>query len=166
MSEGWLLAGRNPHSCLCLAGGEWCADRAHEGCSQAQSHADVRGEPSDCCLSGSVFCVHTLSGESRPFLLAHLSLLFFLTVALGHYCHKRGSFIFKPLGYLLVFSFWIPTDSDPILKQDWQVRSCCLDSHRARQCSSTPGRSLISRMGIPLSLPTGLRSSWLAPKGL
>lgn len=34
--------------CPCVAGGEWRTDRADEGCHQAQSYADVRGEESDC----------------------------------------------------------------------------------------------------------------------
>lgn len=53
---GFLLLG-NKVSCLCLVGGEWCIDSAYEGCNQAQSHADIRGEPSDSCLPESVFLV-------------------------------------------------------------------------------------------------------------
>ena len=49
---GFLLA-RVDASWACLAGREWGADSADEGCNQAQPHADLRGELADSWVQRS-----------------------------------------------------------------------------------------------------------------
>lgn len=109
---GFLLVRINT-SCHCFVGSEWRIDSAHEGCNQAQSHADIRGEQSDFCLPELAFYVrsgvgikHTFLGD-RVSLLAHVCLSILLKAVNGTLQNKRGSLVFS---LWEVFFFWIPAN--------------------------------------------------------
>lgn len=67
---GFFLAGIN-RSCLCFVGSEWSIDGPYEGCHQAQSHADIRGEQNDSRRPGLVG-KHSVPRETLLFLIVSL----------------------------------------------------------------------------------------------
>lgn len=67
---GFLLAQVDARARACLAGREWGADGADEGCNQAQSHADLGGELGSSWVQNSppLFGAKIITQNQTPFL--------------------------------------------------------------------------------------------------
>lgn len=99
--------------CLCFVGSERRADGAHEGCNQAQSHADAGGEPGTLAFLSWFPCSQWSGCEAHfawrardlLWLLISFFPFFLIVVTRTLLKYKRGGFVF-PL-WEVVF-FWTP----------------------------------------------------------